>query len=81
MECLRVVADDTEIVADLSCELSHGNATFLAVGLVGLKIFTAERPCIGIVALNDGIEYSEIISAVAGVACIETVYRRHGLRK
>ena len=54
--------------------LPHGDTTSLAVRLVSLKIFAAERPCIGIVTLDDRVEYSEVIATVSGVADIETVY-------
>ena len=47
---------------------------FFTVRLIGLEILTAERPCIGVVALDDRVEHTEIISAVTGVAGVETVY-------
>ncbi len=53
VESLRVIAYDVEIVADFAGELSNRDATFLSVGLIGLKILSAERPSISIVALDD----------------------------
>ena len=74
VESLRVVADDVEIVANFAGELSNGNATFLAVGLIDLEIFATERPSVGVVAFDDLVEHSDIIAAVAGLSSKETVY-------
>ncbi len=64
---LRVVADDMEIITDFAGKLSDGDSTFLAVGL-GLEILSAERPCVGVVALDYRVEHSDIIAAVAGLS-------------
>ena len=64
MEGLRVVADDMEIIPDLSRELRHRDAALLSIGSVSLEKFTSEAPSICI-AFENGIVYSEIISAVA----------------
>lgn len=67
VKCLRVVADDMEIITDFADKLSDGDSTFLAVGL-GLEILSAERPCVGVVALDYRVEHSDIIAAVAGLS-------------
>lgn len=68
VKCLRVVADDMEIITDFAGKLSDGDSTFLAVGLIGLEILSAERPCVGVVALDYRVEHSDIIAAVAGLS-------------
>ena len=73
MEGLRVVADDMEIVAEFAGELSDGDAPFLAVWFIGLEIFATERPRIGIVALDNRVEHSDIITAVVGLFDAEVV--------
>ena len=62
-----------EIISCLACELCHRDTTFLAVWLIGLEIFSAERPCVAVIACEYGLENSEVIAAVAGIAGIETV--------
>lgn len=57
-----------EIITDFSGELSNGDSTFLAVRFIGLEVLATERPCVGIVALDDRIEHSDIIAAVAGLS-------------
>ena len=73
VECHGVVAYDVEIVADFASELNNGDATFLAVGLIGLEIFSTERPCIAVASCKYRVEHSEVITAVAGFA--DTVRR------
>ena len=73
VECHGVVADKVEIVTGLARELSHRDAPLFAVGLVGPEILAAERPSVAVAPCEYRVENSEIITAIAGVACIEAV--------
>ena len=69
-----ILAAVTVVGLDLASELRHRNTTLFTVGLIGLEVFTTERPSIRIVALDNRVEYSYIVAAIAGVAGVKTVY-------
>ena len=60
-----------EIISSLASELRHRNTTLLAVGFESLEILSTERPCVTVIPVNTGVEYSEVITAVAGFTGIK----------